>query len=60
MRQSGVSKESEWLHVLSIERGQCVSRCDHNDTAMLAETYHAKKGLMHTEPPRPSASRTRD
>jgi ketosteroid isomerase-like protein len=41
MRQSGVCKESEWLHEISLRDGKMTSWRGHNDTAMLAEAYHA-------------------
>lgn len=43
MRQSGVSKESEWLHEITLRDGKMTAWRGHNDTAMLAEAYHAKK-----------------
>ena len=39
MRKSGVSKESEWLHEITLQDGQMTSWRGHNDTAMLAEAY---------------------
>ena len=45
MRKSGVSKESEWLHEITLHEGKMTTWRGHNDTAMLAEAYHA--------PPRP-------
>lgn len=42
MRKSGVSKESEWLHEITLRDGKMTSWRGHNDTAMLAEAYHAK------------------
>jgi ketosteroid isomerase-like protein len=42
MRISGVSKESEWLHEITLHNGVCTAWRGHNDTAMLAEAYHAK------------------
>ncbi|MEI9947899.1 MAG: nuclear transport factor 2 family protein [Pseudomonadota bacterium] len=41
MRKSGVSKDTQWLHVWTIRGGKCASLHGHNDTAMLAEAYHA-------------------
>jgi ketosteroid isomerase-like protein len=41
MRLSGVSATSEWLHVLTIWDGRISIWRGHNDTAMLAEAYHA-------------------
>lgn len=41
MRKSGVSKTSEWLHVITLKNGKMTSWRGHNDTAMLAEAYHA-------------------
>jgi len=41
MRKSGVSKESEWLHVISVKDGKITEWVGHNDTAMLAAAYHA-------------------
>lgn len=41
MRKSGVSKDTQWLHVWTIRDGKCASLHAHNDTAMLAEAYHA-------------------
>jgi ketosteroid isomerase-like protein len=42
MRKSGVSKESEWLHEITLRDGKMTSWRGHNDTAMLAEAHHAK------------------
>ncbi len=41
MRKSGVSKESEWLHEITVRDGKMTDWRGHNDTAMLAEAYHA-------------------
>lgn len=41
MRKSGVSSTSEWLHVLTIRDGKVGDWRGHNDTAMLAQAYHA-------------------
>jgi len=41
MRISGVSDETEWLHVLTIRDGKISAWIGHNDTAMLAAAYHA-------------------
>ncbi|MBY0532630.1 MAG: nuclear transport factor 2 family protein [Xanthobacteraceae bacterium] len=41
MRKSGVSKTSEWLHAISLKNGKMATWRGHNDTAMLAEAYHA-------------------
>jgi ketosteroid isomerase-like protein len=41
MRKSGVSKDTEWLHVISMRDGKMATWRGHNDTAMLAEAYHA-------------------
>jgi uncharacterized protein len=41
MRKSGVSKDSEWLHVLTVRDGKLAAWLGHNDTAMLAAAYHA-------------------
>src|SRR5258705_633644 len=41
MRDSGVSKESEWLHEITARDGQCTASRGHNDTATLAQSYHA-------------------
>jgi ketosteroid isomerase-like protein len=41
MRKSGVTKESEWLHELTLHGGKMTAWRGHNDTAMLAEAYHA-------------------
>jgi uncharacterized protein len=41
MRRSGVSKTSEWLHVLTLRDGKISAWRGHNDTAMLAQAYHA-------------------
>ena len=41
MRNSGVSKDSEWLHVITIRDGKIAAWHGHNDTAMLAAAYHA-------------------
>jgi ketosteroid isomerase-like protein len=40
MRKSGVSKTSEWLHVITVRDGKISLWRGHNDTAMLAEAYH--------------------
>lgn len=40
MRKSGVSKQSEWLHEITLKDGKMTSWRGHNDTAMLAEAYH--------------------
>jgi ketosteroid isomerase-like protein len=40
MRQSGVSKDTEWLHVITLRDGKMTRWRGHNDTAMLAEAYH--------------------
>jgi ketosteroid isomerase-like protein len=40
MRNSGVSKDTEWFHVLTWQDGKVVKWRGHNDTAMLAEAYH--------------------
>ena len=41
MRQSGISDTTEWLHVLTMRDGKLTAWRGHNDTAMLAEAYHA-------------------
>jgi ketosteroid isomerase-like protein len=41
MRKSGVSKDTEWLHIFTIRDGKCSAWHGHNDTAMLAAAYHA-------------------
>lgn len=41
MRKSGVSKDTQWMHVWTIRDGKCASLHGHNDTAMLASAYHA-------------------
>lgn len=41
MRISGVSDETEWLHVLTVKDGKISAWHGHNDTAMLAAAYHA-------------------
>ena len=41
MRKSGVSKDTEWLHILTIRDGKVTAWHGHNDTAMLAAAYHA-------------------
>lgn len=41
MRRSGVTRTSEWLHVLTIRDGKIATWVGHNDTAMLAAAYHA-------------------
>lgn len=43
MRKSGVSKDTEWFHVITLENGKMVKWRGHNDTAMLAEAYHGRK-----------------
>jgi ketosteroid isomerase-like protein len=40
MRKSGVSDETEWLHVLSVRDGKISAWLGYNDTAMLAAAYH--------------------
>ena len=47
MRKSGVSKDTEWLHVVTIRNGRMASWRGHNDTAMLAEAYHATPAARH-------------
>ena len=44
MRNSGVSKESRWMHELSLRNGRVVEWLGHNDTAMLAAAYHGREG----------------
>jgi len=41
MRKSGVSDDTEWLHVLTVRDGKIAGWSGHNDTAMLAAAYHA-------------------
>lgn len=41
MRKSGVSRDTEWLHVITVRDGKISAWIGHNDTAMLAEAYHA-------------------
>jgi len=41
MRRSGVADETEWLHVITIRDGKLAKWLGHNDTAMLAQAYHA-------------------
>jgi ketosteroid isomerase-like protein len=41
MRRSGMSDETEWFHVIDLRDGKMVKWRGHNDTAMLAEAYHA-------------------
>lgn len=48
MRQSGVSKESEWLHEITLRDGKMSAWRGHNDTAMLAEAYHATPAAKRT------------
>jgi len=48
MRQSGVSKESEWLHEITVRAGQLTTWRGHNDTAMLSEAYHAVPAAKHS------------
>ena len=45
MRRSGVSKTSEWLHVITLFGGKVAAWHGHNDTAMLAEAYHTAPAL---------------
>src|SRR5690242_10327277 len=40
MRKSGVSKDTQWMHVWTIRDGKCASLHGHNDTAMLASAYY--------------------
>ncbi|HTQ04177.1 MAG TPA: nuclear transport factor 2 family protein [Polyangiaceae bacterium] len=42
MRKSGVSKDTEWMHVWTIRDGKCSSFRGHNDTAMLVSAYHGQ------------------
>jgi len=42
MRKSGVSKDTEWLHVWTLRDGKCASLHGHNDTAMLASAYYGQ------------------
>ena len=49
MRKSGVSKDTEWLHVLTFRDGKLVSWRGHNDTAMLAEAYHAAPAVKRAD-----------
>jgi uncharacterized protein len=42
MRKSGVSKESRWMHEITVQDGLMSEWQGHNDTAMLAEAYHQK------------------
>lgn len=48
MRKSGVSKESEWLHEITLRDGKMTAWRGHNDTAMLAEAYHAASSAKRT------------
>ena len=41
MRSSGVSDDTEWLHVITVRDGKIAAWLGHNDTAMLAAAYHA-------------------
>jgi uncharacterized protein len=41
MRKSGVSKDTEWFHVVTVRDGKLCAWRGHNDTAMLAEAFHA-------------------
>jgi ketosteroid isomerase-like protein len=47
MRKSGVSKQTEWLHAITLRDGKMVTWRGHNDTAMLAEAYHAVPREAH-------------
>jgi hypothetical protein len=40
MRNSGVSDDTEWLHVITVRDGKIAMWRGHNDTAMLAAAYH--------------------
>jgi hypothetical protein len=40
--RSGVSKDTEWFHVITLENGKMKHWRGHNDTAMLAEAYHGR------------------
>jgi ketosteroid isomerase-like protein len=42
MRKSGVSQDTEWLHVWTIRDGKCASLHGHNDTAMLVSAYYGQ------------------
>lgn len=44
MRMSGVSDDTEWLHVITVRDGKISAWHGHNDTAMLAWAYHAAPG----------------
>lgn len=48
MRKSGVSKESEWLHEITLHDGKMTGWRGHNDSAMLAEAYHAAPAVART------------
>jgi ketosteroid isomerase-like protein len=48
MRKSGVSKESEWLHEITLRDGKMTTWRGHNDTAMLAEAYHGAPTAKRT------------
>ena len=47
MRLSGVADSSEWLHVFTIRDGKVSAWRGHQDTAMLAEAYHATPAARH-------------
>ena len=47
MRKSGVSRDTEWLHVITVRDGKLSSWLGHNDTAMLASAYHAAPVAKH-------------
>jgi ketosteroid isomerase-like protein len=42
MRKSGVSKDTEWMHVWTFRDGKCASLHGHNDTAMLVSAYYGQ------------------
>jgi ketosteroid isomerase-like protein len=48
MHKSGVWKESTWLHEITLQDGKMTAWHGHNDTAMLAEAYHAAPAAKRT------------
>lgn len=47
MRKSGVSDDTEWLHVITVRDGKISMWRGHNDTAMLAAAYHGAPAAKH-------------
>ena len=43
MNKSGVAGGNDWVHVITFKDGKIISYRGHQDTALLAEAYHAKR-----------------